>query len=64
MQSKDDKALLEKINMAIEKLSTTGGNSADINEKDLTTLVQQFTNEIEKLDSEYFKAIVTESSGI
>ncbi|KAM7353840.1 DNA mismatch repair protein spel1 [Cochliomyia hominivorax] len=57
-QSDDDKALLDKINKAIEDLSTTGNNK-DINEKDLTKLVEQFTKDIKKLDSEYFKAVLT-----
>ena len=63
-QNEDDKILLEKINNAIQKLSTTGGNSADINELDLTKLVEQFTTEIEKLDSEYFKSIVSAANWV
>lgn len=57
-QTDEDKALLDKINKAIENLSTTGNNK-DINENDLTKLVEQFTKDIKKLDSEYFKAVLT-----
>lgn len=56
-QSGDDKVLLEKINKAIENLSTTG-NNVDINESDLSKLVEQFTQDIRKLDSEYFKCVL------
>ncbi|XP_011294478.1 DNA mismatch repair protein spellchecker 1 [Musca domestica] len=56
-QSCDDKVLLEKINKAIENLSTTG-NNVDINESDLSKLVEQFTQDIRKLDSEYFKCVL------
>uniref|UniRef100_A0A1A9VQD0 DNA mismatch repair proteins mutS family domain-containing protein n=1 Tax=Glossina austeni TaxID=7395 RepID=A0A1A9VQD0_GLOAU len=56
-QTQQDKDLLEKIHVAIERLSTTGNNK-DINESDLTELVEKFAQDIKKLDSEYFKAIL------
>ncbi|XP_046812346.1 DNA mismatch repair protein spellchecker 1-like [Lucilia cuprina] len=61
-QSQEDKDLLDKINKAIQDLSTTGNNK-DINEKDLSQLVEQFTKDIKKLDSEYFKAVLTTAVG-
>lgn len=56
-QTQQDKDLLEKIHVAIERLSTTGNNK-DINESDLTELVEKFAQDIKQLDSEYFKAIL------
>ena len=60
-QSAEDKDLLDKISKAIEDLSTTGNNK-DINVTDLSKLVEQFTKDIKKLDSEYFKTVLTTSS--
>lgn len=62
-QTEEDKSLLEKINKAIENLSTTG-NNVDINENDLSKLVDQFTQDIKKLDSEYFKCILATAGSI
>ncbi|KAH8308107.1 hypothetical protein KR059_006489, partial [Drosophila kikkawai] len=59
-QKKEDKALLEKIQVAIEQLSTAGNNT-DINVEDLTQLVTQFTKDIKKLDSDYFKSVLATS---
>ncbi|XP_013099800.2 DNA mismatch repair protein spellchecker 1 [Stomoxys calcitrans] len=62
-QTEEDKGLLEKINKAIENLSTTG-NNVDINESDLSKLVEQFTQDIKKLDSEYFKSVLATAGGM
>jgi len=59
-QKKEDKALLEKIQVAIQQLSTAG-NNVDINVEDLTQLVTQFTKDIEQLDSDYFKSVLATS---
>lgn len=60
-QSEEDKRLLDKLNTAVANLSTTGNNK-DINEKDLSVLVEQFAEDIKNLDSEYFKAVVKTST--
>ncbi|KAH8410004.1 hypothetical protein KR009_004011 [Drosophila setifemur] len=59
-QKKEDKALLEKIQVAIEQLSTAGNNT-DINVEDLTQLVTQFAKDIKQLDSDYFKSFLATS---
>ncbi|EDW57604.1 DNA mismatch repair protein spellchecker 1 [Drosophila virilis] len=59
-QSEADKALLDKIQVAIEQLSTAGNNT-DINVEDLTQLVAKFAKDIKQLDSDYFKTVLTSS---
>lgn len=56
-QTNEDKVILEKINKAIADLSTTG-NNVDINENDLSKLVEQFAQDIKQLDSVYFKSVL------
>ncbi|EDW77393.1 uncharacterized protein Dwil_GK18274 [Drosophila willistoni] len=60
-QTKADKELLDKIQEAIEQLSTAGNNT-EINEEDLTQLVTQFAHDIKQLDSDYFKSVVATAS--
>ncbi|XP_017859257.1 PREDICTED: DNA mismatch repair protein spellchecker 1 [Drosophila arizonae] len=60
-QNEADKALLDKIQVAIEQLSTAGNNT-EINVEDLTQLVAQFAKDIKQLDSDYFKTVLTSSS--
>ncbi|XP_030378531.1 DNA mismatch repair protein spellchecker 1 [Scaptodrosophila lebanonensis] len=57
-QNEADKALLAKIEVAIEQLSTAGNNT-EINTEDLTQLVTQFAQDIKQLDSDYFKAVIS-----
>lgn len=59
-QNKADKALLDKVHVAIEQLSTAGNNT-EINVEDLTQLVAQFAKDIKQLDSDYFKAVLSTS---
>ncbi|XP_034669005.1 DNA mismatch repair protein spellchecker 1 [Drosophila subobscura] len=59
-QNKEDKALLDKIQVAIQQLSTAGNNT-EINVEDLTQLVTQFTQDIKQLDSDYFKSVLASS---
>ncbi|XP_022223308.2 DNA mismatch repair protein spellchecker 1 [Drosophila obscura] len=59
-QNQEDKALLEKIQVAIQQLSTAGNNT-EINVEDLTQLVTQFTQDIKQLDSDYFKSVLASS---
>ncbi|EDW27406.1 GL21272 [Drosophila persimilis] len=56
-KNQEDKALLEKIQVAIQQLSTAGNNT-EINVEDLTQLVTQFTQDIKQLDSDYFKSVL------
>lgn len=55
-QSQSDKELLDKIDAALERLTTTG-NDVDINEAELSELVATFAKDIKNLDSEYFRAL-------
>ncbi|XP_062142962.1 DNA mismatch repair protein spellchecker 1 [Drosophila sulfurigaster albostrigata] len=57
-QNQTDKDLLDKIQVAIEQLSTAGNNT-EINVEDLTTLVAQFAKDIKQLDSDYFKSVLS-----
>lgn len=59
-QNEADKALLDKIQVAIEQLSTAGNNT-EINVEDLTQLVAQFAKDIKQLDSDYFKSVLASS---
>ncbi|ALC39938.1 spel1 [Drosophila busckii] len=59
-QTQADKTLLDKIQVAIEQLSTAGNNT-EINVEDLTQLVAQFAKDIKQLDSDYFKSVLTSS---
>ncbi|XP_037957315.1 DNA mismatch repair protein spellchecker 1 [Teleopsis dalmanni] len=47
-KTKEEKAVLDEINSALEEFSNVG-NDANINESDLTKLVEQFTRDIKEL---------------
>lgn len=57
-QSQSDKELLDKIDAAVERLTTTG-NDVDIDEAELSALVENFARDIKQLDSEYFRAVLS-----
>ncbi|XP_055848504.1 DNA mismatch repair protein spellchecker 1 [Episyrphus balteatus] len=59
-RTQKDEELINKIETAIDNLSS--GNNVDINEGDLTKLVEQFKKDIQELDSEYFKAVLSTAS--
>ncbi|XP_017477150.1 PREDICTED: DNA mismatch repair protein spellchecker 1 isoform X1 [Rhagoletis zephyria] len=57
-QSEADKELLDKIDAAVERLTTTG-NDVDIDEAELSKLVATFAKDIKQLDSEYFRTVLS-----
>lgn len=57
-QGQSDKELLDKIDAAVERLTTTG-NDVDIDEAELSALVENFARDIKQLDSEYFRAVLS-----
>ncbi|XP_053958336.1 DNA mismatch repair protein spellchecker 1 [Anastrepha ludens] len=57
-QNETDKELLDKIDAAMERLTTTG-NDIDIDEAELSELVEKFARDIRQLDSEYFQAALS-----
>lgn len=59
-RTKKDEELINKIETAIDNLSS--GNNVDINEGDLTKLVEQFKKDIQELDSEYFRTVLSTAS--
>lgn len=59
-RTQKDEELINKIETAIDNLSS--GNNADINEGDLTKLVEQFAKDIQELDSEYFRTVLSTAS--